>query len=200
MRSLAAMRSPVTAETQYAGGFISDLPTTLIAAFRATLEEVTAADVILHVRDIASPDTAAQKANVEHVLSELGVDTESQDIPLMEVWNKTDLLDTDDKASLVQAVARHKPPAYCVSAVTGDGIAHLTAALDAQLGRNALDIVIQVAVHEGAFINWLYENTHVVTRDEMDTGEIRLHLLVPDIKADVFHRHLASAMAKRIES
>src|SRR5690606_15720094 len=105
-------------------GFISDLPTQLVAAFRATLEEVTAADVILHVRDIANSDSAAQKRHVLEVLEELGVKTaegDAPEIPILELWNKWDLLDERQRGDLAQA-AEGDPNVLPISAVTGEGV------------------------------------------------------------------------------
>ncbi|MFX8668485.1 GTPase HflX, partial [Acinetobacter baumannii] len=87
-------------------GFISDLPTALVAAFRATLEEVISADLILHVRDIAHPETEAQRKDVVSVLAELGIDAEAAATPLLEVWNKADLLSREEYLEARRAQAR----------------------------------------------------------------------------------------------
>jgi 50S ribosomal subunit-associated GTPase HflX len=120
-------------------GFISDLPTQLVAAFRATLEEVTAADVILHVRDIANPDSAAQKRQVLNVLEELGViDGEGGEsaIPILELWNKWDLLE-DDRRIEIEALATIDPEVLPLSAVTGFGVERLLERLGELLTKGA---------------------------------------------------------------
>ena len=103
-------------------GFIADLPTTLVAAFRATLEEVLEADLILHVRDISAEQSETQKQDVEAVLAELGVDTSPAGARVMEVWNKADLLTADARAALQHAAKRHDIAPVIVSAQTGQGI------------------------------------------------------------------------------
>ena len=117
-------------------GFISDLPTQLVAAFRATLEEVLEADVLLHVRDISHPDTEAQKNDVNAVLTELGVAPEAQE-NMIEVWNKIDLLPEDERGVL--ASRSHTTRESAVSAVTGEGIESLLERIDRALSRNLVD-------------------------------------------------------------
>ena len=102
-------------------GFISDLPTTLIAAFRATLEEVQEADLILHVRDIADATSASQRADVNAVLAELGIDADAEPDRLLEVWNKADLLDATARARIENEARRAAGGVVLVSAMTGDG-------------------------------------------------------------------------------
>jgi len=137
-------------------GFISDLPTQLVAAFRATLEEVVEADLILHVRDIADPDTAAQKHDVDLVLDEL----EAHLTPRMELWNKIDLLDA--------------PPAMNggvpVSAVTGQGVEDLLEAVDAELSRSRSVCDFVLPPDDGAAIAWLYRHGDVQRREDGDDG------------------------------
>ena len=107
-------------------GFITDLPTSLVAAFRATLEEVLAADLILHVRDISHPDSEAQRRDVEGVLDELGIGAEERAARLIEVWNKADLLPGDELEPMRTAAAR-QPGTTLISAVAGTGIDSLLA-------------------------------------------------------------------------
>ncbi|WP_372614519.1 GTPase HflX, partial [Aquicoccus sp.] len=111
-------------------GFISDLPTELVAAFRATLEEVLAADLIVHVRDISHPETQAQAEDVEAILASLGVADET---PQIEVWNKIDLLDEGARGAAVNAAARDEN-VVALSAVTGQGVADLLARISDRLG------------------------------------------------------------------
>src|SRR5205085_2328870 len=98
-------------------GFISDLPTQLVAAFRATLEEVVSADLIVHVRDISHPDSEAQRADVELVLREIGA---QEGAPRLEAWNKTDLL-ADEEAARLRAEAARRDDVVLLSALTGEG-------------------------------------------------------------------------------
>jgi GTPase len=150
-------------------GFISDLPTMLIAAFRATLEEVIEADVILHVRDVSHEDAAAQLQDVENILRQLGVDPQrdSNDKPaLLEVWNKIDRLDADGRARL-QNLAERRPAdkrPVLVSAATGEGLDALGAAIEARLaaGRVLLELCLEAA--DGAGLSWLYRHTEVISK------------------------------------
>jgi len=116
-------------------GFIADLPTTLVAAFRATLEEVVEADLILHVRDISAEQTETQKRDVEAVLYELGIDTTPAAGRVIEVWNKADLLDADAQAALMHAAPRRDVPPVVLSARTGEGVEQLLERLAAQFAQ-----------------------------------------------------------------
>lgn len=153
-------------------GFISDLPTSLIAAFRATLEEVIEADLILHVRDISHPETAAQRADVESVLSGLGIDTEHADSRILEVWNKSDLLDADQIEQFQHAASRADSRPLLVSAITGDGLDDLRRSIDARLGRADVIVTLTLPPSAGALLAWLHENTEVLERTTTDSGEI----------------------------
>src|SRR5262249_37522365 len=112
-------------------GFISNLPTTLVAAFRATLEEVVEADLILNVRDISHPETQAQLHDVEAVLSELGIDAAAADAPFLEVWNKADRLDRCGRKEAQRALVRSYPPPVIISALPGAGTQPLPPSIDA---------------------------------------------------------------------
>ncbi len=116
-------------------GFIADLPTTLVAAFRATLEEVVEADVILHVRDIAAAQSESQKRDVEAVLKELGVDPSPEAGRVIEVWNKADLLKPEERAAAVKLARRREGQPSIISAATGEGITGLRAQLAAHVAR-----------------------------------------------------------------
>jgi GTP-binding protein HflX len=176
-------------------GFISDLPTTLIAAFRATLEEVIEADVILHVRDISHEDSTAQSQDVVTILGELGIDA-GKDRRLIEVWNKIDRLSPDTRASLINQVERRSAETrpVMVSAQTGEGLDALTAAIEARLAeaRSTIDLVLDPA--DGSGLSWLYRHTEVLKRDFGDDGH--LHLKVrgnPDQTAQVRAKFGAAA-------
>ncbi|WP_168605280.1 GTPase HflX [Novosphingobium sp. SG707] len=155
-------------------GFISDLPTQLVAAFRATLEEVTAADIVIHVRDIANPDTAAQKEQVLSVLEDLGLleeGTRAPSVPMIEVWNKWDLLSAEQAAHLWHAAreAAHDDEVVVpLSAMTGEGCEELLETANRLLTGDAREHRFTIPVHDGARIAWLYAHGEVLS-DE-DTG------------------------------
>jgi len=153
-------------------GFISDLPTMLVAAFRATLEEVIEADVILHVRDMSHADSDAQLHDVEKVLGELGI--EASDRRLIEVWNKIDLLDADGRARLLNLVERqpaeNRP--VPVSALSGEGLDRLIAAIEARLGESRLTLHLSLDPADGAGLSWLYRNSEVLAREMGEDGRL----------------------------
>ena len=151
-------------------GFISDLPTQLVAAFRATLEEVTAADVICHVRDMSNPSADAQKAQVLRVLQELDVldgEGESSSIPILEVWNKTDLLDAE-QAEEVAEIAASRDDVVPVSATTGEGMDVLMNRLAEMLTATASVREFELPVSDGKRIAWLHAHGEVLK--EVDAG------------------------------
>ena len=152
-------------------GFISDLPTQLVAAFRATLEEVTEADVILHVRDIANPDSAMQKRQVLDVLRDLGVIEREGDesaVPIVELWNKWDLLD-DERREELTAAAAVDGGVVPISAATGQGVEALLAQLGTALTEGARVHSFTLSASDGARIAWLHAHGEVL--DEREAGE-----------------------------
>jgi GTP-binding protein HflX len=153
-------------------GFISDLPTMLVAAFRATLEEVIEADVILHVRDVSHEDTAAQSHDVEQVLGELGI--AADDPRLIEVWNKIDLLDAEARARLANLAGRRPAArrAAPVSAATGEGIDTLTAAIEARLAESRQTLQVALSPSDGAGLSWLYRHSEVLEKHLRDDGQL----------------------------
>ena len=163
-------------------GFISDLPTQLVAAFRATLEEVTAADIVLHVRDIANPDTAQQKRQVLAVLQDLGVVDEEGvgvDAPVIEVWNKWDLLSDEDRDDLA-AIASADDSVLPLSAITGAGVEALGQQLSAVLTEGARTYSLLLPASDGARIAWLHahgEVLHEVEANEPAEGDDEEKLL-----------------------
>jgi len=145
-------------------GFISDLPTQLVAAFRATLEEVTAADVICHVRDISNPSTGAQKAQVLQVLRDLGVadeEGEEPSIPVLEVWNKWDQLSPEDAEELAEQVVGNDD-VVAMSALTGEGVDTLLERLGEMLTRAASLRTFEVPAGDGRRIAWLHAHGEVI--------------------------------------
>lgn len=159
-------------------GFISDLPTELVAAFRATLEEVLEADLILHVRDIAHPETEAQKADVEAVLRGLGLDVETVD-GMIEVLNKIDALPTEELAR-IEDLARRDPRVIAVSAFTGAGCDRLLAEVETRLARGRLVATYHLGHDRGGDIAWLYEHGEVLERTDDEDGANLTVRLSPD--------------------
>lgn len=152
-------------------GFISDLPTELIAAFRATLEEVVEADILLHVRDISHPDTDHQR---EDVLSVLGNLRSAEDLQtsIIEVWNKIDQLPADVQEALHEPLAQGNVQRIAVSAMTGDGIGTLISQLDSQLRERLFSTAsFTVPVTNGQAIAWLYSHGKVIHCSESDDGQ-----------------------------
>jgi GTP-binding protein HflX len=152
-------------------GFISDLPHELVEAFRATLEEVREADVILHVRDISSEESDAQADDVRAVLERLEIDQEDRQI--LEVWNKIDLVPDTERERVRGDARRHHPPAIVVSAVTGEGIDALLAEI-ARLVDDEAPVEAHVPASEGAAIAWLYRHGRVLERETEPDGATRV--------------------------
>ncbi|MGK7870491.1 GTPase HflX [Falsiroseomonas sp. E2-1-a20] len=147
-------------------GFISDLPTQLVEAFRATLEEVAAADIILHVRDAAHPDTAAQRADVLGVLGDMA---QGDDAPMDEGWPRR-VIEVLNKADLMGGVESvpEIPGAIAVSALTGDGLDALREALDARMVAGMETADYRIAPADGASLAWLYEHGEVLAREDAE--------------------------------
>ncbi|MEQ9327765.1 MAG: GTPase HflX [Rhodospirillales bacterium] len=166
-------------------GFISDLPTMLVAAFRATLEEVIEADVILHVRDIANPDTEQQRADVRSVLKDLDIDLEAERY-CYEVLNKIDLMDPETRGRF-DAMARSED-AVAVSAVTGENLSGLLALIDASLASREETFAVSLDLSDGASIAWIYSHGEVL--DRKDEGmEARMKVrMTPTEKARLENR------------
>ncbi len=148
-------------------GFISELPTQLVAAFRATLEEVEEADLILHVRDISHPDSEAQRDDVLTVLSDMGLDLE-HDERIVEILNKVDRLPEEERDRLSWQEGR-KPELLPVSALTGDGIGRLLDFIDRRLSANRTVIDLDVDLSDGGAIAWLYRSGEVLFRHDDET-------------------------------
>jgi GTPase len=147
-------------------GFISDLPTQLVAAFRATLEEVLSADLILHVRDISHPETGEQAADVADILTSLGV---SEDTPQLEVWNKLDLVDTSSREALI-AQAGQRDMVHPVSALTGEGIDRLLDLIAGQLDVERTETTLHLSFAEGRRRAWLHAQGIVQGEAEGEDG------------------------------
>jgi GTP-binding protein HflX len=160
-------------------GFVSSLPTGLVAAFRATLEEVLEADLILHVRDIAHPDSEAQKADVLGVLAELGLE-EQRLAAMVEVRNKIDKLEPELRAQQINRAAR-EPNAVALSAVSGEGCDTLLALIDSRMNARRRVLDVSVALSDGATIAWLYRKGEVLSRrDDEASAHLRVGLDAAD--------------------
>ena len=142
-------------------GFISELPTQLVAAFRATLEEVISADLIIHVRDISHQDSDAQRDDVERVLTEIGARREEGGAPLIEAWNKIDLLSGED-AEALQAEAARREDVVVLSALSGEGVGRLLACAGEHLRTGAIVRRVTLDATDGEAIAWLYANGEVI--------------------------------------
>ncbi|WP_428539486.1 GTPase HflX [Profundibacter sp.] len=147
-------------------GFISELPTELVAAFRATLEEVLDADLVLHVRDISHPNTVEQARNVATILEQLGV---ADDAPMIEVWNKLDLLLPEEQEALQEKAAR-KDDKFAVSAITGQGIEELLNAITAALTDPKTERELLIPFSDGRKRAWLFQEGVVTHEDQTEEG------------------------------
>jgi GTP-binding protein HflX len=174
---LPSGRSAILSDTV---GFVSELPTPLVAAFRATLEEVTSADIIVHVRDMHHPESEAQRDDVHAVLHELGLG-ETVESGMIEALNKIDLLPDDQKIVLRNQTKRNVA-AVPISATTGEGCNELLALLDTRLDAERQTAQLDVPLSNGAAIAWLYRHGEVVERDD---DEQHAHLTVRLSEADL---------------
>lgn len=147
-------------------GFISDLPTELVAAFRATLEEVLGADLVVHVRDISHDDTEAQAKDVETILNVLGLD---EDRPRIVVWNKLDLLSDDDREA-AEIRAERDDDIFAISALTGDGVDPLLSAIAASIQGARYETVLNLTFAEGKRRAWLFAEDVVQSEKQTETG------------------------------
>jgi len=176
-------------------GFISDLPTMLVAAFRATLEEVIEADVILHVRDVSHEDTEAQLRDVEKVLGELGI--EANDARMIEVWNKIDALDDAGRVRLKNLAERQESKPVLVSALTGEGMDALTGAIETKLGQSRVLLDLKLDPADGAGLSWLYRHAEVLEKSLTENGELTVTLRVDPTKAELVRKHFQPQIAAR---
>jgi GTP-binding protein HflX len=177
-------------------GFIADLPTTLVSAFRATLEEVTSADLILHVRDISHTESDVQGEDVGKVLSELGIDP-NDSARLMEVWNKVDLLDRDARIAIMNGARRmpiDKRPVV-ISAVTGEGLPDLVEQIEARLASERTSLALTVDPGDGKGLAWLYKNSEVLERRNQSDGSVLMAIRVAPERAEQVYRRFPNARA-----
>jgi GTPase len=156
-------------------GFISDLPTMLVAAFRATLEEVIEADLILHVRDVSHEDTEAQSLDVQEVLSQLGIAGRGEG-RLLEVWNKIDLLDSEARAQVRNQAERQGGAGHpvLVSARSGEGLDRLTAEIERRLAADRITLEFLLDASDGAGLSWLHRHTEVMSKALREDGALAI--------------------------
>ena len=175
-------------------GFISELPTQLVAAFRATLEEVIGADVIVHVRDAAHEDTEAQARDVAGILAELGIDANDTQ-KIIEVWNKIDLLDASGRERVKNIAARRSQEMQpvLISAMTGEGTEALLRSVEERVtaGRPTLELDLDPA--DGAGLGWLHRQTEVLSRTLNDRGRMSVTVRVDPTRVSEVRRRFPSA-------
>ena len=167
-------------------GFISDLPTQLVAAFRATLEEVVEADLILHVRDISDPDSTTHAANVEEVLASLGVDPADKE-RVVEVWNKIDLLSEEDRKRLLQDTSM---PPVAISAISGEGIDKLIALIEERLSGKIKLSTFTLPPEQLGLLDSIYRLGEVTDREDHEDGSVTLHIRTTEAARDSISRKL----------
>jgi len=165
-------------------GFISDLPTDLVAAFRATLEEVIEADLIVHVRDISHPDTEAQKDDVERVLNDLGLGQRLES-DMIEVFNKIDLLGESGRKAVIERAQASNRPTVAASALTGDGCDDLLRLIDQVVARGGAVIEVAIEPWDGATLAWLYGHGEVLSRED-DEQKIKLKVRMTETEMALF--------------
>ena len=178
-------------------GFISDLPTMLVAAFRATLEEVIEADVILHIRDVSHEDTEAQSLDVGKVLAELGI--EASDTRLIEVWNKIDRLNVDERTRIFNLAERqeNRGRPLLVSALSGEGIDRLLGAIETRLGEKRQTLELSIDASDGAGLSWLYRHSEVLSREMREDGRLALSVRADPKNAEmVKHKYPGTTESK----
>lgn len=175
-------------------GFITDLPHELVMAFRATLEEVAAADVIVHVRDISNPDREAQNRDVLNVLDHLGLKAADSCTNYIEVLNKDDLLAPEDKNILRKKLANQNKTTILASALTGEGCQDLLAAIDQKLACRNQNLQLNIPAAEGKLLAWIYQNAEVLKVLTVD-DVIRLDINIKDSDADRLSKLLKSIQA-----
>jgi GTP-binding protein HflX len=168
-------------------GFISDLPTMLVAAFRATLEEVVEADVILHVRDISHVDADAQSSDVQEILHQLGIEVADGEgaAKLIEVWNKVDRLDEEGRATL-HNVAQRQPAGrrpVLISALSGQGLDELTLEIETRIAATRVVLDLDLDSSDGAGISWLHRNAEILSKEFSPEGRLAVTVRVDPVNA-----------------
>ncbi|MDY8110365.1 GTPase HflX [Fulvimarina sp. 2208YS6-2-32] len=180
-------------------GFISELPTHLVAAFRATLEEVIEADIILHVRDVADPDTLAQADDVRQILRDLKIDADDSE-HVVEIWNKIDLLDASEReriGTLASNMSGINAP-HLVSAHTGDGIDALLVDIERRIAGRVAEIDVTLDSGGMSHLSWIYQNASVLERQDLENGSVHLQLQMTQQGITELNRLKASGTGIRL--
>ncbi len=179
-------------------GFISDLPTHLVAAFRATLEEVLEADLILHVRDMADPDNGAQSSDVLRILSDLGIDEKVADEKIIEVWNKVDRLDMESHDAILHK-AEGRANVRAVSAITGEGVDQLMEEISRRLSGVLTENTVVLNVEQLQFLPWVYSNAIVDAREDNEDGSVTLEVRLSEAQALELESRLGKVQKQDVE-
>ncbi|MEN3146045.1 GTPase HflX [Neorhizobium sp. IRAMC:178] len=172
-------------------GFISDLPTHLVAAFRATLEEVLEADLVLHVRDMSDPDNAAQAGDVMRILSDLGIDEKEAAKRIIEVWNKIDRLDPEAHEAIAERAAGREN-VMAVSAISGEGVDALMDEISKRLSGVLTETSIVIPADQLSIVSWVYSNAVVDGREDNEDGSVTLDVRMSEAEAAEFERKLGN--------
>lgn len=170
-------------------GFISDLPTHLVAAFRATLEEVLEADLILHVRDMSDPDNGAQSADVLRILDDLGIDEKERSERIIEVWNKIDRLEPEAHEAVAER-ALGRESVLAVSAISGEGVDRLMDEISRRLAGVVTETTVVLPPEKLSLISWIYENAMVDQREDREDGSVSFDLRLSEPQANALERKL----------
>jgi len=172
-------------------GFISDLPTHLVAAFRATLEEVLEADLVLHVRDMSDVDNQAQSADVLRILNDLGIDEAEGERRILEVWNKIDRLEPEAHDAMVQKSSGMKN-VIAVSAISGEGVDRLMDEISRRLSGVMTETTVTLPVDKLALLPWLYDHAVVDSREDNEDGSVTLDLRLSETEATELERRIGN--------
>lgn len=172
-------------------GFISDLPTHLVAAFRATLEEVLEADLVLHVRDMSDVDNQAQSADVLRILNDLGIDEAEGERRILEVWNKIDRLEPEAHDAMVQKSSGMKN-VIAVSAISGEGVDRLMDEISRRLSGVMTETTVTLPVDKLALLPWLYDHAIVDSREDNEDGSVTLDLRLSETEATELERRIGN--------
>jgi GTPase len=174
-------------------GFISDLPTHLVAAFRATLEEVIEADLVLHIRDVSDPDTMAQAQDVNRILADLGIGPD-EDSRVVDVWNKIDLISAEarpERFSLLKNGKQSQRAVVELSAVTGEGADRLLTLIEEKLAGGLREIKVKLPLTKMAELSWIYKNAEIVSRKDNKDGSVTFGLRMSALSSTELEERLA---------
>ncbi|MGV1914198.1 GTPase HflX [Rhizobium sp. 22-785-1] len=179
-------------------GFISDLPTHLVAAFRATLEEVLEADLVLHVRDMSDPDNAAQAGDVMRILADLGIDEKVAEERIIEVWNKVDRLEPDAHDAILQK-ADGRANVRAVSALSGEGVDALMDDISVRLSGVLTETTIVLSIDQLSLLSWVYDNAIVDGREDREDGSVVLDIRLSEEQGAALERKLGLTVKSQAE-